>query len=150
MTGLDAIASALVLSALGLSRFARPVVVTGAAAIVLLILCSPVPRETAVTVAIEMPIVWYGFRTGPLPGFALIVICGLVNTLTQPLFATMLRQTAPDFWWRAFLAGEIVVWLAEAGVYFALLPGPRRVSRALVVSLAANVASAGAGLLLPF
>jgi hypothetical protein len=154
VSALDGIASALFLIVLGIARFAKPAVFAGAALIGLLTFYSPAPRETAITIVIEAPIVLFGLRTLRMGGWPVLAACGLANTLTQPLFAAMLRQTAPEFWWRAFAAGEVGVWLLEAAIYFALLPAlrerPGGAMRALLVSLAANGASAGVGLLLPF
>lgn len=154
MSAVDGIASALFLIVLGLARFARPVVFAGAAVVAVLVACSPVPRETAITIVIEAPIVLYGLRSLPMTGWPVLVVCGLANTLTQALFATVIRLGAPELWWRAVVAGEAGVWLLEAAVYFVLLPAlrqdPRGPLRALLVSLAANGASASVGLLLPF
>lgn len=103
--------------------------------------------EGAVVAALSAP-----FRLARLRALLASVA---INFITQPLFwgAMVLGPfQTPERWWPAFWIGETTIWVVEAALYLFLLPelraGRRGLATALALSLAANAASAAAGLTL--
>jgi len=79
-----------------------------------------------------------------------------INGLTQPILyqaLPIMPAAGGDHWWVPFLTAEVVVSLAEAGLYIVFLRMPlsaSSIARTLTLSVLANGFSAALGLLLPF
>jgi hypothetical protein len=109
----------------------------------------------ALTVGVEALVVFvmsFPLRLAWPPAVAASVA---INLLTQPtLWVIMVNGSVadPGGYWATLGLGETVVWLVEAGLYLALLAELRRqpgaLVKALVLSFAANAASAGVALAL--
>jgi uncharacterized protein YjeT (DUF2065 family) len=74
----------------------------------------------------------------------------LINTVTQPALWYLMGLLPVDIaYFPALTAAESLVWVVEAGLLHLLARGRLGVGHALMLSLVLNVASCGAGLLLP-
>jgi len=147
--------SGLMLSLLAATNFRRPVLAAALLALPVIFWLAPSPTELGLTVVVEAPVVTaitaaFGLRAWRAGAFSLFV-----NGLTQPLLH--LALTAPwattlASWRVGVAAGETIVWLVEAALYFACLADLRRApagfATALLTSFAANAASTGLGLAL--
>jgi hypothetical protein len=97
------------------------------------------------SLVVEVPVVVAGWRRDP--AWRVAAIAAAATLLSHPLVwhgSRALRPLLPSFAVRATIT-EVGAWLVEAALYTWLLEMPPR--RALAVSLLANAASFGAGLL---
>ena len=117
---------------------------------------APAPAALAVTMVCEAAVVALLARRSA--GSLTIMLAGsaFINAATQPLlYAAML--SFPFFggpnWWLSLGAAELVVCLAEAGLWLPVLKRAGMegslVRVALIIALATNAASTAAGLVLP-
>jgi hypothetical protein len=116
-----------------------------------IVLAAPAKGELAATILIEAPVVYTLGLTMRIDGPRLLIASGFVNALTQPLLYMALRCFgSADHWCASFLLLEVMVWVTEALLYVAFIPGLRQASegtsKAFIVSLAANATSAVIGL----
>ena len=156
MTAAASLAGALVLFWLVRARFSRGATWAAIALLPILVLASASRLELALTIAVEAPIVWALSRPLGLDRWRAVLVCGVVNLITQPLLFLVLTRapiTGVLQWRIAFAACELAVWIAEALLYLSSLEDLRRSRHALAkafgLSLAANATSALIGLLLP-
>jgi hypothetical protein len=108
------------------------------------------PLALSLTIVVEGLIVlaYAAARGLRIPHWLAYVV--LANLVTQPaLWCFMGLLPADIAYVPALTAAESVVWVAEAGLLRLLARGRLGVGHALMLSLILNVASCGAGLLLP-
>jgi hypothetical protein len=117
-----------------------------------LIFYAPSPAALTITILIEAPIV-FGLATAKRfnGGQASLRSC-FINALTQPMLHIGMVSMGITHWWGAFLSFEILMWVVEAYLYLATMPGlrssPDGIKKAFAISFLSNLASATAGLML--
>jgi hypothetical protein len=118
-----------------------------------LIVYAPAPLALALTILIEIPIVFGLAAMLRLGGGQASLRSCFINTLTQPALHGAMVFQANMNWWSSFVVLEIGVWIIEAWLYTGTLSSLRRARKpmkyALAISFFANLASSTIGLLLP-
>lgn len=106
------------------------------------------------TIAIEAPVVAAVAARYRLPVWRIAFASIVLNLITQPLLSAWLRYAlvGQDYLYLQYLAaGELCVWLIEAGAYAWLLRDHgKNIAYGLLLSGLANATSLLIGLILPF
>lgn len=102
------------------------------------------------TLAVELALglIYALWRNHPL--FYLLTVILLMNMVTQPILWLTLSGTPVGLSVVRTLIAEVIVWLVEGWILLKALPGRITNKEAFLLSLALNLASFGAGLILPF